>query len=1692
LEEELTIGIGTQIKLEGYLIIIYKNMDKVIINTFNKGMASDQHPSLQDSDTYRYALNAIHEGVNESRSGLQNELSNELFSEIPGEIVGYRFIEERDKFLFFHIDGVNTLSWIDIKTKEITKIATDSEFGCDWGFDKCEWIYAEDKVMQPCNELNVYWSSNSTYYKANIDILLNPKRRSCLKCEDFELFHSICTPNIRANVVDGGGFDLVSGAYQFVAQLEDHDGKTSNWFYTSEPSYITSPNNVAGEPSTKSIKIDIRELDSRYNKVNVAVIRTIGGVVSSDIIAKRYYTSTGISINYYGTTGEEQPVSLSEILTKTRKYFKGNDLVQKDGKLFIYNLLSENNLNYQRRANDIQTEWVAYRISQEDANKHKSMMRDEVYAPAIVWNYSDGTSSFGFHIPGRATEVGTAATCTNCNTVAIQENTANSITGNGPTYVQDSNSSFTSVAASGEATPLEMETYPASQDYDYDRFKQEVDQHDPTTPSVNQTGDGNNAATKALDDMSARISTVDTTSTGACEECAQAQTEAANDLADDAGSGAGDFITNLDNSSTDSNSSTSIKDSGAELLNRSKLKEEVRVSDTYKYYRNNEDFQNPSISGSAGTYNPIQPSTGSNASYLSRSKSLFNGSRCQNIRPAEVDSGQTGTYISTELYPMSKDCDGEFIYGDLAGLPIRHHRMPDNKMSPHFYSTQHGVPNKYDINNIETHNTDVIIIGMRFTNIQFPIDSELPKPLCPNSPYKIVYVKRDDVNKSIVAKGIFTHVFEGESHGRKYAFPKHAVNSREYVDRSIVIDSEDSNKIGLNSTKAAYTFHSPDTTYDTPPLAIDAVKPELEYFGSGWRHGLYASGEKPYNIYEEQVDQKGARQAVNLNHYANPSSSDLKCITGVTYAPGNKVVLNPEGIDLPLMNLWRESSVYLQMEGSPMDLARGIDGGLSDTSFLGDGLDHECPIPYAGAMYGSLKRAIPNQYGSVVNQRYVDLGLNANSSQGNSIEGVCGDIWIGMHQFRRTSYVSNKIGEDIETDKTPEPEYTGLMKYLMIGDCTELPKVGDTNDAKNYANLRPDENCHVTLGDPGPPTTDIYYPKVVKTIVSFWVESDVNTWNKATGEALLGEVSYPKLKELELDSRANSIDWTKAYLNRFYAEVRRPSKWKMAVASLIRTLVNFIPASMMATDVFDIDSTLDAGLTGLEALMTAGIWVSLNFLLFTPKNVRRILGLPECEPDRRGGNLNEEVFQWEDNYKKYNYDYSIVNDKNIHIGLPDSYNTCICKDSSCNTKFTTNEIYYSNKQILDSQYDAYQNFEANDYLAMPAESGSITKLFTESSKFYAHTTDGIYLLQYNNSSIPLGERVALLGGGNLLTNPIKYMENVPEGFLGLKDPNACIATGYGYFFIDREASIIYKFQGGQATPISYAGLSIFFKDNLKFCSEGTCCDDEKSYDGSFYSMGVDYRYNRLLITKNDKVDCASFTVSLDLMTNQWISYHSYKPKLYLYDRSRLWTIDNNDGNMWLHNVKSEGYQTFYGDYFPFIVEFSARTQDMSAAMYQSTMLDTQAEILGTIELLDRNVTFNKASIRTTVQSSGVLDIIPITQENEGDEDIASKIRDLWSSIRLVRQHKEWRFNEVFNVADHNIPLTLPECEECDNGLSVINESNSNFSEVEIQQFVNRKLLDRYFVYRYEFNSIGNKQVRLLLRSNKTLVDYIIR
>ena len=88
--------------------------------------------------------------------------------------------------------------------------------------------------------------------------------------------------------------------------------------------------------------------------------------------------------------------------------------------------------------------------------------------------------------------------------------------------------------------------------------------------------------------------------------------------------------------------------------------------------------------------------------------------------------GRLGYYESQETYPLTKKCDNEYVFGDLANTPVRYHRMPMKNMV--------GMQNAIGIN----------------VN---------PKRLPSNTiGWRVMVVERDSVNRTVNDTGIITGV----------------------------------------------------------------------------------------------------------------------------------------------------------------------------------------------------------------------------------------------------------------------------------------------------------------------------------------------------------------------------------------------------------------------------------------------------------------------------------------------------------------------------------------------------------------------------------------------------------------------------------------------------------------------------------------------------------------------------------------------------------------------------------------------------------------------------------------------------------------------------------------------------------------------------------------------------------------------
>jgi hypothetical protein len=106
-----------------------------------------------------------------------------------------------------------------------------------------------------------------------------------------------------------------------------------------------------------------------------------------------------------------------------------------------------------------------------------------------------------------------------------------------------------------------------------------------------------------------------------------------------------------------------------------------------------------------------------------------------------IAKGRMGFWESTEKYPANSD----EIWGNLCGRNIRHHRMPDETISP-LLST------------FLDDGTSIVLLGVEFSGIQHPVDIN-GNPILSIVGYEILRGSREG-NKSIIAKGLVNNMRE--------------------------------------------------------------------------------------------------------------------------------------------------------------------------------------------------------------------------------------------------------------------------------------------------------------------------------------------------------------------------------------------------------------------------------------------------------------------------------------------------------------------------------------------------------------------------------------------------------------------------------------------------------------------------------------------------------------------------------------------------------------------------------------------------------------------------------------------------------------------------------------------------------------------------------------------------------------------
>ena len=171
---------------------------------------------------------------------------------------------------------------------------------------------------------------------------------------------------------------------------------------------------IEGSPiqlySTKAVKLNIKNIDSKYDYYQLLIIESVNG-------AKNYYAQGPISteqtsILYTGNEQIKQKISIDEFYQIRPNIQAADKLVEVDNRLMLQNITETVEPNLQRVTNNVKLSWTATAIPTGITSKsykdgvfsanHRGYMGGEVYPFSLSYVYDDGYESPRYHIPGRS------------------------------------------------------------------------------------------------------------------------------------------------------------------------------------------------------------------------------------------------------------------------------------------------------------------------------------------------------------------------------------------------------------------------------------------------------------------------------------------------------------------------------------------------------------------------------------------------------------------------------------------------------------------------------------------------------------------------------------------------------------------------------------------------------------------------------------------------------------------------------------------------------------------------------------------------------------------------------------------------------------------------------------------------------------------------------------------------------------------------------------------------------------------------------------------------------------------------------------------------------------------------------------------------------------------------------------------
>ena len=178
---------------------------------------------------------------------------------------------------------------------------------------------------------------------------------------------------------------------------------------------------------------------------------------------------------------------------------------------------------------------------------------------------------------------------------------------------------------------------------------------------------------------------------------------------------------------------------------------------------------------------------------------------------------------------------------------------------------------------------------------------------------------------------------------------------------------------------------------------------------------------------------------------------------------------------------------------------------------------------------------------------------------------------------------------------------------------------------------------------------------------------------------------------------------------------------------------------------------------------------------------------------------------------------------------------------------------------------------------------------------------------------------------------------------------------------------------------------------------------------------VDRELTTVTLQDSRYFDDASWTLSYDLKSQSWVSFHDWHPSFMIPSQSHFFSILDN--KLWLHNDTCQSFCNYYGIDHPFEVEILSNTgvtvTTLRSVEYQVEAYQYKDNCSDAHHVLDFN--FDRAVIHNSEQVSGLLKLNLTPKNNSAAILSYPQINVADIDILYSKEENKYRFNQFWDI-----------------------------------------------------------------------------